>query len=343
MMAQQPTYPAAFNIVRLCEIMLTSRAGVMSAAQIAAHLEISRKTAQRYLDIVFADSPTELFSVRTGGDLGYQGHDRRKKYLVINRASLEQRTGFQLAPLYFSHFFLSFLEGTTLDESMREALREFHDSIKEPGEQAIAGSLGRKLYVVATGPKSYKNHQAVIDRLLTAVILQCPIGFTYRKPGQPRTQLYRIRPLTLLIYKHGLYVIGENDEWPRPRFFAVERIKSIQVERGREHRFEYPRQYDPRDFCSGSFGIFQEETESKVAIRFSAPVADYVRARRWHPSQSITESADGSLILHLTVNGVQELVTWILGFGPEAEVMEPESLRNHCHEQLLMAVRRYEV
>jgi predicted DNA-binding transcriptional regulator YafY len=47
----------------------------------------------------------------------------------------------------------------------------------------------------------------------------------------------------------------------------------------------------------------------------------------WHPSQKIEQQNNGQLTVSYQVAGTSEIKRWILGFGPLAEVLEPESLR----------------
>ena len=50
----------------------------------------------------------------------------------------------------------------------------------------------------------------------------------------------------------------------------------------------------------------------------------------------IEPTSDGGVELTMTIAGTVELLSWLLGFGPQVEVMEPPSLR----EELAREARR---
>ncbi|MDP8905551.1 MAG: WYL domain-containing protein, partial [Chloroflexota bacterium] len=62
---------------------------------------------------------------------------------------------------------------------------------------------------------------------------------------------------------------------------------------------------------------------------------------RWHPSQELEEQADGSLIWRGRVAGLREIRIWILGWGAEAEVLEPPELSADIAAELERAWRLY--
>ncbi|HEX2445054.1 MAG TPA: WYL domain-containing protein [Vicinamibacterales bacterium] len=72
----------------------------------------------------------------------------------------------------------------------------------------------------------------------------------------------------------------------------------------------------------------------RVAIEFDASIADYVRAREWHPSQQLQPQVDGTVRVVLDVAASHALQSWILSFGPLARVVSPGWLA----EQILISL-----
>jgi hypothetical protein len=66
----------------------------------------------------------------------------------------------------------------------------------------------------------------------------------------------------------------------------------------------------------------------------------YIRERTWHPSQQIETEPDGSIILALHVADLGEVKFWLIGFGAEAEVLEPAELRDDVKAECLGVVQR---
>ena len=76
------------------------------------------------------------------------------------------------------------------------------------------------------------------------------------------------------------------------RTFAVERIQDVSL---LEERFT-PIEELPDAAFPHSLGVHSGPPEH-VEIEFEPAVADYVRAREWHPSQQLRDSGSGGLTL----------------------------------------------
>ena len=136
----------------------------------------------------------------------------------------------------------------------------------------------------------------------------------------------RIEPLSLAVYDHQLYVIGRPRGGPT-HAYRFSRIETAEAVGG---TFPYPDKdsYDPERVFADSFGIIVddkypiEQIEMSLAPRW----ASFVRSHRWHRSQeSFVRS--GRVHVRLRVRVCPELVSWILGFGPEARVIGPPRLK----------------
>jgi hypothetical protein len=64
-----------------------------------------------------------------------------------------------------------------------------------------------------------------------------------------------------------------------------------------------------------------------VRVIFARALAPYIRERLWHPSQKLHELADGRVEMTLHVADTLEVRRWILGYGVQAEVVEPAGFR----------------
>ena len=99
--------------------------------------------------------------------------------------------------------------------------------------------------------------------------------------------------------------------------------------------------FDPNDYIDPNFGIFLNEPSVDVAIRFEAAVASQIRERRWHPGQQIHDEADGAIVLRYRTNQQSQTLFWVGQWGPNAEILEPQELRERAAEWLGQAAERY--
>ena len=60
------------------------------------------------------------------------------------------------------------------------------------------------------------------------------------------------------------------------------------------------------------------------------------------PAHLVAErEPDGSLVWRARVAGLQEIRSWVLGWGGECEVLEPDELRERIRGELTTALERY--
>jgi len=108
------------------------------------------------------------------------------------------------------------------------------------------------------------------------------------------------------------------------RTFAVERIRELEVQAG---RFERPKDFDLEKYLDGVWGIIRGDVVT-VKVLFGRGVTRYIKDRLWHPTQKIRDVDGGRAEMTLRVADTLEVRRWILGFGAEAEVLEPAALRD---------------
>ena len=85
-----------------------------------------------------------------------------------------------------------------------------------------------------------------------------------------------------------------------------------------------------------AWDVIGDDAPAEIVIRFDPTVTQRVHETRWHHSQVEELEDDGSLLWRARVSGVLEIRSWILGWGPAAEVLEPAELR----EWVAAAARR---
>lgn len=61
--------------------------------------------------------------------------------------------------------------------------------------------------------------------------------------------------------------------------------------------------------------------------------AAWVKDKSWYPSQQTKLQKDGRLKMRLKVADNDELVGWILRFGSQGQVAQPETLRAKVREE----------
>jgi proteasome accessory factor B len=155
-------------------------------------------------------------------------------------------------------------------------------------------------------------------------------------PRRTRVQPLAIEPSALT---HALYLMGWDEERKAGRTFKVERILSAVLT---PEVFEAPAgSGSPARDLLRAWDVIADEEPVRVVIRFSTAVAKRAAETRWHPSQELEPQKDGSLIWRGLVAGMREIRIWILGWGADAEVLEPAALRDDVAAELRRASDLY--
>ncbi len=314
------------KFVKMLEIM--ARRGGVSAGELMERLDVDARTLRRYLaDLKGMDIPV---------------HDEgRSADRVISIDPSYRRTGVQLTlaevlSLHFGRTLFNFLEGTSFAEDLTGALERLEPAISR-AHADLARQLDTKFLAVPEHAKDYRGDASeIIDEVISALVYNNVIDARYRKPSGVEAT-YRLHPFTLATFRQGLYLFALDVEAAQVKTFAMERFTDLV--RLREH-FAYPANWHPQARIADAFGIISGPPED-VQIAFTEKVAAYIRERTWHPSQTLRTLEDGRLLLRLRVAVTVELEQWVLGFGPDAEVMSPEPFVARIGDALRRAAARY--
>jgi proteasome accessory factor B len=314
--ATRDRYGAAVRLLELRKRLATPHG--MTIAQVREAFDCSRQSAIRMISALeHAGEPLE--QERDGPRHVY------RLPLPTRGPALKPSTAHVLA-ITVARQVLDFLEGTTLKEGFDEIVEQLEASLSTKAFASLR-DLPRKIHVVNDAPYVAFDRADVVDAVLTALEREERLSVT-RAGGRRGEQSFDLEPYTLVVYKKGLYVHGYSHRHKQARTFSLDGFADVTWKRG--DTFDYPRDFDPAAKFSGSFGIIDGPL-TEVRIAFTARVAKWVTRRVWHASQRVTTREDGRTEVAFRVRGTTELVSWILSWGADAEVIEPESLRDELY------------
>jgi predicted DNA-binding transcriptional regulator YafY len=165
------------------------------------------------------------------------------------------------------------------------------------------------------------------------------LKISYQKPTAEKANFRKIDPYHVVSYQGDWYLIGYCHYRDDIRTFSISRIKKISI---LDNSFRIPADFDYKEAWKNCFGIFQGEKDTDVVIKFSPESAPYVKEREWHPTQNLKERKDGTVILKLTTNHLDEIKRWVLFWGNGAEVIEPPEFRRLVQNELKGALAAYD-
>jgi len=164
----------------------------------------------------------------------------------------------------------------------------------------------------------------VYEQLLEAVAQRRSVRIAYRGPTEDEIST-RLNTYRLLFSRRSWYVIGRSSLHRATRTFNVGRIRRLEV---LEDAYEIPRGFSLDRYLRNAWHLIPEPgPDREVVVRFTKLVAQNVAEVRWHKTQRLHFNDDGTLDYHVTVSGLKEISWWVLGYGDQAEVLQPAELR----------------
>jgi proteasome accessory factor B len=266
--------------------------------------------------------------------------DGRAHWRLEGQALKGLETGFTLAEicaLYLSRNMLEAVAGTPFQRDLTLAFTRL-EKMLSPRMRQFLDRLPQVL-VAKAGPRARGADASpdIVARLLEATLHYRVATMKYNSVSSGRMKDYVIHPYRLAFAQGGLYLLAYVPEYKDVRTFAIDRIATVSLDK----QTFTPNRAIPDDVFGNSLGV-NTGPASRVDIAFDKRVAPYVRARVWHPSQTLRESDEGGLVLTLDVCHDAALRSWILSWGASARVLSPPSLAAEIRADLTNATAQYQ-
>ena len=279
---------------------------------LAVELEVSAKTVMR--DIEFMRDrlglPLEYEAVKHG--FYYTAPVRDFPMMKVSQG--------EVAALLLAQKSLEQFRGTTFERPLAAAFRKLSHSLG--GEMEVAWHELEQALSVRSSGTGLADMQ-VFDALAKAVMEGSEVEFAYHKLAGEKAERRVVQPYHLGCIENQWYLFGHDTARGAVRTFALPRIREV----GRTgEKFRRPKDFSLAKVLDGSFAVFEGGQARKVRIRFTGVAARLVGERVWHASQKLAREGR-ALMLEMKVGLSPDLRQWILGWGAEAEVLEPADLR----------------
>lgn len=312
-------------------------AGGVTIEELGRKIDVDRRTAYRIKDTLEElNFPLYTDSSSLDGRTRYRFMDSYLKKLPNISVPELNLTLSEVIALYFIRGHSRVFKGTDIESNIEAAFTKLDAFVPE----GLANKLDkiRTLFTsTANYAKDYSGKQEIIDTLTDAIFRQQTCLAEYHSFHDDSNRHFRIEPLCFFERDGGLYLFVRVTRFSQIRVLAVERIEKLTVE---TDTFDPPNDFDPAAYLESAFSLIFDDP-AIFKIRFSAGVARYIRERSWGMQQTIMENPDGSILLELNTSGWLDVKKWILSFGPDAEVLEPEMMREEVAEAHRMSAEKY--
>lgn len=317
-------YARLADLVRLA-LRMQGRADGVSLEEIGQHFNVSRRTAERMRDALREAFPQiEEIAEANGrkrwrlppGVAGRLADPTVDDIAALHRVAALARRDNDMATA-------SQLE--ILSDRLRAQLSA---PMRRRLEPDIAALLEADGVALRPGPR-----ERIADAMLVALRQAILAGVWVEADHRARatgllSRNARLGPLAILLGEGRQYLVAFSDYAQDVRLFALAGFERIGLT---EDVFERPEEFDLATWMQRSFGIWQEEVYD-VVWRFTPDAAADARLYLFHPSQIMTEDADGSLTVTFRAGGLREMCWHLFRWGQHVEILSPEVLRNTMSE-----------
>ena len=288
----------------------------MTLDEMAQHLEVNRRTAERLRDVIMLHFDLEPITDgrikrwRIAGRLGRMFTTPTAEELAALQAEVTgHRSAGQGARADLLESLLNKVRGA-LDGPTRARTA--------PDFEAL--SQAQRIFVPA-GP-GVPVPPEVLAAAQQAIMAGTMLEFDYRAEGRDAAEWRRVIPYGLV---HGAlsYLIGKlpGNAMP-PAFYRLDRMENA---RPSDKPGVILADFDLDEWMSHSFGIWREE-QHDIVLHIRPHAVERARGWRFHRRQTVEMQADGSMLVRFRAGGLRVLAEHLFKWAGDVDILSPYEL-----------------
>ena len=206
--------------------------------------------------------------------------------------------------------------------------------------------LQRQVYVAGRVKTMNESVYYNVDELSAAISGDRQIGFRYFNYGIDKSRQYRhdgaryeVSPFALIWDDENYYLLAWDEHAARMKHYRVDKMSDIEpLERACCGKEEFA-QMDMSSYAQKVFGMFAGEVQ-KVWLRMARHLVGAV-VDRFGRDVPITPDGEDYFTVTLDVVVSPQFYAWVFGFGADAEILAPASVRRGAAETLRSIAEKY--
>lgn len=315
------------RLLQVVELLQSGR--VYNTSQLAQECGVSRRT-------IFRDLTTLQDSgVRVEYDEHRQGYFLpARMFIVPTDFSLDEA----LSLLVLCHELGDAQRGLPFQRAARSAALKLLSSLPTQLGESL-GKLSAVIRVQLDPHNRLDGAQPYYERLTQALQSRQQVRIGYQSLAEWKNISTVLSPYRIVFHRRSWYAIGRSSLHRSVRTFNVGRIKKLDM---LDSHYDIPPRFNLDRHLGNAWSLIRERGRRyDVAIRFQKTVAYNVAEVHWHKTQRVVWNDDESIDFHVTVDGLNEIQWWILGYGDHAEVLEPPELREMIQSRVASMHKMY--
>lgn len=302
----------------------------VTTSELSTILEVDKKTVYRYIDAIEqANIPVVTKQGRFGGF--YLDED-----FYLKQPSLDDE---ELQALLMVQFLADNLLDFPNKSKLNSAVSKIINISKYDDHNDLI--LSKNAYFKGRFSVNLSGMYKNIKSLNKAILNNYKVNIKFSNEDNNYFDKTFIEPYGLYYLRGKWYVIGstynKTGEDKNIRAILVDKIIDLIV---LDDIFNKPNNFKFKDFLEENLNYFFSDC-FQIKIRFNKNLDEYIKKVKWHKFQKTYDEEDGSIILELPAKNLKEIKNWVLGFGKDAEVIEPIELRDEICEDIIYMSKLY--
>jgi len=327
----------SLRINRLFEIvMLVQSSPAMNPAALADACGVQRRTVFRDLEVLQEAGVPIFFDEATRG------------YQI--------RRDFFLPPVQ-----LTFDEAVALCSLVQHMAEDGQLPMLEPAARAIRkvrtglppvlqdtlARLDDRVHVQLAANMGSEGIEQVYKRVQQAITsrrqLQCRYDSVHpSKAGEVEAAgdgEFLFAPYSLFYNQRAWYAIGRRSDRDELRTLKLNRFTRVTPT---DRPYMIPDDFSLPSYLGNAWRMVRGDGVTyDVELHFDAEFAENIADTQWHPTQQIEHLDNGDIRFTCQVDGLDEIIWWILSMGPHCKVIQPQRLVERVRREAEKMVQLY--
>ena len=164
----------------------------------------------------------------------------------------------------------------------------------------------------------------IFAQLQNAILRKRIVKINYYLPCEKKAIMFDLSPCHLICNDHTWYVLGKSSLHKGIHCFKLNQIKELSI---LNKYFIEDKRFNVSEYLGRAWSIAPEGILYNVKLRVAPEVAQSITEVQWHSTQSVALEDDGSAIVEFRVDGLNEIIRWILNYGNYVKVLSPRILQ----------------
>lgn len=176
------------------------------------------------------------------------------------------------------------------------------------------------------------------EKIREAIVKNNKVRIRLRKTDKNSVEQYTISPYSFACHYGRFYIIAECDEVEGLHNFYLDKIVGLDVLN--EEAKKTVKDFDLENYLRMNFYMFRG-SKVNVKVKFNKAAFNLWSQRRDLKFVSIIEDNEDYFICDFTVFGTEGIKVWLLGFGENAKVIEPDYFKEDMKKTIEGMLQKY--